>query len=370
MVKILHIVHALSRGGGLSNFIMNYYRNINREKIQFDFIYFKEVESDFKDEILSLGGKFYKFTQPGLNPAYKKEAKTFFENHNGEYNAIHCHVLFAAAVYSSIAQKYGVRHIISHSHSTQYGVGIIRRLRNRYFIKKAARNADIRMACSIAAAEFMYGSEYVRAGKVNVINNAIDCKKYVFDDEVRCEMRSRLGVENRFVLGHVGGFVPIKNHDFLIDVFHEVCKLNPDACLLLAGGEGTAQSSTLSQIKAKVDDLALSDKVKFLGIRSDIEKIMMAMDVFVFPSLFEGFGLVAVEAQSSGLPCIVSDAVPEDTRCTDKIKYLPLSDDSKVWAREIVDLPISDRYVNPDELSKYNTDVQVKRLEEIYLSMD
>ncbi len=370
MKRILHFVHALTRGGGLSNFVMNYYRNIDRSKVQFDFVYFREVESDFKDEITALGGRYFKFTEPSIGFAYKKEAEAFFKEHKNEYAAMHCHVLFAAAVYSDIAKKYGIKNIIVHSHNVGYGVGIIRQIRNYYFVKKAALCATHKLACSENAATFMFGKKSVKNGEVTVISNAIDCRKYIFDEEIRKNVREKLGVENKLVLGHVGGFAKQKNHIFLIDVFNEVHKKIPDSVLLLIGADGIASGSTKGEIVEKVKALGLEESVMFLGVRKDVNHLMMAMDVFVFPSIFEGFGLVLVEAQSSGLPCFASENVPRTAKCTGIVKFLPLDNGAEKWAEDILKLNLNNvREKDISLFEMYNIECQRVILENIYLDL-
>lgn len=367
MVRVLHFVHALTRSGGLSNFIMNYYRQIDRSKIQFDFVYFREVESDFKDEIASLGGRCFKFTEPSFNLSYKRECEEFFEAHKGEYSAIHCHALFAAAFYGVIAKKYGISNVIVHSHSNSYGNGFLRKARNFYLIKRACSIATQRLACSEDAARFMFGSRALKKGKVQVISNAIDCKKYFFDESIRAEVKKELGLTDEFVVGHVGGFAPWKNHLFLIDVFNEIHKKRPDSVLLLIGADGVASGSTKKDIIRKVNELGFEDKVMFLGVRNDINRLMMAMDYFVLPSTIEGFGLVLVEAQASGLAALASANVPTEAKCTDLVSYLPLEDGAEKWAREILKEKDNNRKIDSTMLDKYDIEKQKKVLEGIYL---
>jgi len=370
VIKVLHIVHALTRGGGLCNFIMNYYRTIDRTRIQFDFLYFKEVEDDFKDEITQLGGKYYKMSEPSTNPSFIKEREDFFRKHKGDYTAIHCHVLFAAAIFAKTAKKYGVENIIVHSHSTGYGIGFLRKIRNYYLVKQARRLATCRLACSEESAIFMFGKKAVYKGTVAVIRNAIDCNKYIFDEKIRHAVREDLGIKEYFVVGHVGGFVPLKNHLFLIDVFKEICKIIPDSVLILVGGEGTASGSTKSDVMYKVEKLGLTDKVKFLGIRKDVNRLMMAMDVFVFPSVFEGFGLVMVEAQTTGLPSFASTSVPNAVKCTDLAYFLPLSAGPKEWAATILQNNSNQhRRMDISGFEAYDIRKQKEILENIYLEM-
>lgn len=372
MIKILHIVHALTRGGGLSNFIMNYYRNIDRTKIQFDFIYFRESANDFKDEITTLGGRYFSMTEPSANLAFIKEREKFFKEHKGEYTALHCHALFSAALYSKTAKKYGVKFVIAHSHSNDYSTGTLRRLRNFFLVKSGVHNATHYFACSQDAAEFMFGKKRTSRGEVLIINNAVDCKKYIYNEKTRAETRKELGLDHEFVVGHVGGFVRQKNHDFLIDVFSHIHAIKPDSILLLVGGEGIAAGSTKKAIQEKIINMDLQEHVKFLGIRRDVNRLMSAMDAFVFPSIFEGFGLVLVETQASGLPSFASTNVPVTAKCTDLITYLPLSEGAEQWAKVICNYDYNEnkRLMDIDLFDQYNIEKQIHILENLYLEMD
>ncbi len=365
MIRILHIVHALTRGGGLSNYIINYYDRIDRNRIQFDFVFFKETENNFKEEISLLGGNYFKWNEPDLRLRYKKEARRFFEEHKGEYTAIHCHVLFAVAAYADIAREYGVK-VIAHSHSVGYGQnGLLRKIRNYYFVKTCKYKSDYKLACSVDAAVFMYGKKEYKAGKVVFLNNSVDCEKFYFNQKSRDEIRTELGLKDRFTIGHVGGFTSPKNHKRLIELFSQFLDYNPNSVLLLVGGEGLVSGSTMDEIKRMVNTLGIEDKVIFTGIRSDVNKLMMGMDLFIFPSKFEGFGLVLVEAQASGLKCIASDKVPKDSKCTDRIVFLPLDDDNK-WIDEMKSAEDKDRSVDKKDFDKYNIRLNAKRMEEFY----
>ncbi len=365
MIRVLHVVHALTRRGGLSNCIMNYYRYIDRTKIQFDFLYFREVEDNFCEEIEQLGGRCFKLEEPSLSRSFIKKTNQFFKEHEGEWCFLHCHALFAVSVFSKIAKKNGVSAVIAHSHSTVYGSGLFKKVRNFVFIQQAAQLSDYRLACSKEAGNFMFGKNK----EFFLLNNAIDISVYRSAQEKRAIVRRELSLENAFVLGHVGSFAASKNHKFLIEIFNEVQKTVPNAKLLLVGGEGIAAGSTLAQMKQKVVDLDLEDKVLFLGVRQDVPCLMSAMDAFVFPSLFEGFGLVLVEAQASGLPCTASDRVPLAAKCTDLVSYLPLESGAKAWAEHILNHRTQERKVAIESFDRYNIDTQKQVLEDMYLNM-
>ena len=369
MIRILHIVHSLTRGGGLSNFVMNYYRNIDRAEIQFDFVYFKESEKDFKDEIVSLGGKYYKWNEPRLDRKYIREADDFFKNHSGEYKAIHCHALFAVAAYGRIAKKNGVPFVIAHAHSFSYGTdGIFRMFRNWIFVLCCRYQSDLKLACSDKAAQFMFGAKQFREGKIRIISNAIDCRKYLFNETARKQVRKEFKIpEDWFVIGHIGGFAAQKNHEFLVSFFYKFQQIHPNSCLFLIGGEGIASGTTMAKIKKIVSMLSLEEKVIFTGLRTDVYRLLSCMDIFVFPSLVEGFGIALVEAQSNGLKCLASSNVPAFAKCTDNVSYLDL-DDEESWLNSI-DVQEYDRTICIKDFHRFDIDYQSDNLQKLYLSL-
>lgn len=373
MIRILHIVHAITKGGGLSNMVMNYYRFIDREKIQFDFLYFRDSEDTFQAEIESLGGRCFKMSEPSISAAYLKEREVFFKEHEGEWNAIHCHALFASALFTKIAKQHNIPSSFSHSHSAAYGTGnLVKRLRNSYFIHKSKTLGDVHLACSKDAALFMFGEEEIRSGRAIILNNAIDLDKYWFDTEKRKALRAKLAIEDKFVIGHVGGFVPLKNQLYLIDVFNNFQKKYPDSVLLLIGGEGIAAGSTKKLLIDKINDYGICEKVKMLGLRDDVNALDQAMDVFVLPSLFEGLGIALIEAQASGLPCIASPAVPNEAQILSSYIKMDNLDNIDSWVKTIetsFNYDISQRYVDRKKFDDFNIRKQCKKLEDIYLNV-
>jgi len=375
MIRILHIVHAITKGGGLCNMIMNYYRFIDRTQIQFDFLYFMDSEETFQSEIEALGGRCFRMSEPSVSLSFLKEREAFFKQHEGEWKAIHCHALFASAVFTRVAKRHKVSHSHSHSHSHNIGYGRgnpLKRLRNSYFIHQARVLGDTHLACSKDAAVFMYGEKEYQSGKAVIIKNAIDLDKYWFNVDQRNNVRRDLGLEDKLVIGHVGGLAPQKNQSFLIDVFYIFQQKHPDSVLLLVGGEGIASGSTKQMLLDKVKNYGISDKVKFLGLRNDVNALDQAMDVFVFPSLFEGFGIVLIEAQASGLPCIVSPAVPNEARVLQSYVSMNNLDNADSWVNAVENAlryDSSQRYVEHELFDEYNIRKQCKVLEHIYLSI-
>lgn len=348
--------------GGIESFIMNYYRRIDRKRINFDFVsMYNEIA--YADEIEALGGAIYKITHFKNNP-YKnyKELKVLMEKNN--YQIVHINMLSAAYIIPLIVtKKFGVKCIIIHSHNSSTPPGIIRKLLN-VVNKKLLTNATHFFACSGNAAEWMFGSK--NKEKANIINNAIAADKYSYNPEVRRKVSKELGIEGKFVIGHVGRFEFQKNHDFLIKVFYEVLNIHPNSQLLLIG-DGIEKDN----IQKKIVELGISDSVKFLGLRSDISELMQAMDIFVLPSHFEGLGTVLIEAQAAGLKCIASDGVAQEAKITNLVEFINLDESPKYWARKIVEYqPDFNRRDTYEEIKKAKFDVntEILILEDIYIN--
>lgn len=324
MVRVLHIVTNMDRGG-LETMLMNYYRHIDREKIQFDFLVHRRDRAAYDDEIESLGGRIFRL--PRLNPlssGYFHALNAFFAAHP-EYRIVHSHLDCMSAYPLCAAKNAKVPVRIAHAHSTSQDRNW--KLAFKLISKKMiAFYATDLFACSVSAGKWMFGTSNVR-----ILPNAIDVNLYTFSPSVREQMRKELGVENRLVIGHVGRFSAVKNHMFLLDVFVSLLKKEPNAVLLLVGG-----GEDMPKIQAKAHALGIAEHVRFLGVRSDVADLMQAMDVFVFPSLYEGLPVTMIEAQASGLPCIISDGVPRDCVITDLVQQIDLNDDLSAWAEKAI----------------------------------
>ena len=345
-IRVLQCFGTMGRGGA-ETLIMNIYRNVDREKIQFDFVVHREKDAAYDEEIYDLGGKIYKIPKYRLSNhfEYKKAWHELFNNHD-KWPIIHGHMYTTAAIYLKIAKKYGLI-TIAHSHNTSTGVGltaIIKKLL-QYPIKY---NADFYFACSEAAGLWLYGENICKKDTFFILNNAIETKKFVYDEEIRNKKRTELSVKDKFVIGHIGSFMTQKNHKFLIELFEKVHSKNNNTALLLIGDGGLRLA-----IEEKVKNLGLSNKVIFTGFRSDIPDLLQAMDVFVFPSLYEGLGIVAVEAQATGLHCVVSDSVPKEAYITDLIEKASLKDSADAWADKIL------KYANGYE--RFDTSKQIRK---------
>lgn len=356
-IRVLHVVTHMNRGG-LETMIMNYYRYIDRTKIQFDFLTHRDGKKDYDDEIQKLGGKIYHL--PPLNPldkkGYLKKLDDFFREHT-EYKIVHSHLDCMSAYPLRAAKKYGVPVRIAHSHNTSQERNL------KYLIKLYSRSLIPKYATDLFACGEEAGKWMFKNHPFVVMRNAIDAQKFVYDSEVAKQKREELGIEDKFVLGHVGRFNLQKNHEFLIDIFNEVCKQNENAVLLLIGA-----GELEDKIHEKVRNLGLNKKVMFLGVREDIPKLMQAMDVFVFPSLFEGLPVTLVEAQAAGLPCVVSDTITKEINLTKNVVFISLEKSARKWADEILD----DEYSRKNELdtiinNRFDIYENVRWLENFYI---
>lgn len=324
-IRVLQVVTHMDRGG-LESMLMNYYRHIDREKIQFDFLVHRQERAAFDDEIEALGGRIYRL--PRLVPwskSYLSALNRFFDEHTG-YKVVHVHQDCLSSVILKAAKQHDVPVRIAHSHSANQDKNLKYPIK-LWYKRSIPEYATNLFACGKDAGDWMFGG-----ASYQIINNAIDVAAYTYDPTKRQEMRRQLGLENEFTIGHVGRFNQPKNHPFLIDIFAALLKKEPNAVLLLAGG-----GEDMPKIQAKVQELGIAEHVRFLGVRSDVADLMQAMDVFVFPSLYEGLPVTMVEAQASGLPCIISDKVPPECILTEGlVDIMPLSASPEAWAEKIL----------------------------------
>lgn len=309
-------------GGGVEAVVMNYYRHIDRTKVQFDFVVTESSTYVPRKEMESLGARV--FTVPAYTHlrAFQRASYELFEAHP-EWRIVHSHMNALSVFPLKEAAKAGVPVRIAHSHSTS-GKGetvknvvkfILRRQSNKY--------PTHRFACSNFAGKWLFGKD----AAFDLMYNAIDLNKFFFNAKARAEARADLGiVDNQFVIGHIGRYVAQKNHKFLLQAFEELVQKRPE-CVLLLAGDGDQRHL----MESWVVEHKLADKVKFLGQRNDIAQLYQAFDAFVLPSLYEGLGLVGIEAQASGLPCVLSDRITREVDVTGTCEFLSV-DDCSAWA--------------------------------------
>lgn len=319
-IRVLQVLGGLDIGGAEA-FVMNLYRIVDREKVQFDFIKHVSHKGVFEDEIAKMGGRIYQCPQyTGKNHfSYCKWWNHFFVEHP-EYHVIHGHIRSTASIYLRIAKKHGLV-TIAHSHNTSNGSGVSAIVKN--IMQLPIRyQADYLFACSDKAGKWLYGEKAVMRPNYRMIPNGIDLERFAFNKERRDQMRQELGIaEGAFVLGHIGRITVPKNHKFLVELFAEYHKNELNSKLLLVG-----DGELFENVKQQVDQLGIGDAVIMAGSRTNTEDYYQAMDVFVFPSLWEGLPVSLVEAQANGLSCLVPDTLTKDVSVTDLISYLPLSD--------------------------------------------
>lgn len=360
MVRVLQVVTYMGRGG-LETMLMNYYRHIDRNKVQFDFLVHRDFEADYDQEILDLGGSIYPVSR--LVPwsrAYRAELKKFFHEHP-EYQIVHVHQDCLSSVALQCAEECGVPMRIAHSHNSNQDKNL-KYLIKLYYMKKIPDYATDLFACSKSAGKWMFGESTFQ-----LLNNAIDINRYMYSQNVDMAVREEFGLDKGTVIGHVGRFVPQKNQEFLIDIFYECTKLDPNIKLMLVGdGEGK------DRIERKVFDMNLQSKVVFTGVRSDVNRLMQAMNVFVFPSLYEGLPVTMIEAQASGLPCIISDHVSDECIVTrGLVSSMPLEESPARWAECILQQSGRRHENHRKEIQEagYDISTAANKLEKFYLEI-
>lgn len=368
-IKILQVGMSESIGG-METYLMEQYRHLDRKKTQYDFVNITgNGPMAYSDEILNNEDKIFSVCRRSLNPLkHYYDWFKFLKCHRGEYAGI---VLNACNLYyvfpMVLSRLMGIPYRIIHSHSSgdALAIGIFRKCLitlNRYLLYWGATDY---WACSDLAGKWMF-----RGKKFQIIHNAIDIDKFSFNSDIRQQKRHELGIENKFVIGHVGRFSHPKNHEFLINIFNEIYKTEKNAILLLVG-DVVEDDDYCKQTKYLVREFGLQDKVLFLGLRTDISEIMQAMDCFVLPSYFEGFSIVGLEAQAAGLPCFVSDVITSELAITTLIQYISLNEDSEVWAKKIVQMENFHRTNMSSQIDAagYNICKEVRKIENFYLTM-
>lgn len=359
-IRILHVVTHMDCGG-LETMIMNYYRNMDRNKIQFDFLTHRPVSEKkyYDDEIKSLGGKIYHVSR--LNPfsyAYRNELEKFFNSHK-EYRIVHVHQDCMSGLILKIAKASNVPVRIAHAHSSNQDRNPKYLIKNLYkrIINKYATDL---FACGKTAGEWMFGKH----ARFTVLPNAIDTNKYSFSNDKRHMMREKFGIsEEAFIIGHVGRFSKVKNHRFVIELCERLLRHNQNTFVFFIG-----QGETMEEMKEIVNQKRLQNSILFLGLRNDVPDLMQAMDVFILPSLYEGLPVSVIEAQAAGLPCVISENVPLDCVITDLAQQVSL--DISRWEDALLQLKTGNRKNTQEEIKNARFDIKENAayLEKYYLS--
>lgn len=370
MLRVLQVVGNMDFGG-VETLLMEIFRKVDREQIQFDFLCHNDVEGKFDQEIKSMGGRIYRIPGIGKSNIFKYYCNLlrFFKAHPN-YSIVHSHLNGTNGIVLRQAKKANIPIRISHSHINNPKYTFLRYLLRKYSVSKVQKVATHAFACSKEAAEYLYTNKYLLDNCI-ILNNAIDTQRFTYNEQSGQLIRDKYGLTGKMVFGHVGRFEEQKNHRFIIEVFNELSKHYSEAVLMLVG-----VGSLENEIKMLVEKLGITDRVLFLGAQPDIPALMSAMDYFLFPSLYEGLGIVAVEAQSIGLPIFASDAVPKATELTDLITYVPLLESAKNWAGIIIDYINKNRqkprveYADIVKEKGYDITSVAKELQNIYIDLN
>lgn len=360
-IRVLQVVTHMNRGG-LETMLMNYYRHIDRSKVQFDFLTHRpeEEKKDYDDEIQTMGGKIYHM--PLLNPFSKRYLRSlddFFKVHS-EYQIVHSHLDCMSTYPLKIAKRNKVPVRIAHSHNTCQEKNF------KYYIKEISKRqipkyATHLFACGEKAGKWMFGGH-----EFKIMKNAINAKKFSYNPIIEQTTRKELGLENKFIVGHIGRFNKQKNHEFLINWFSEYSKSNPSAVLVLIG-----DGELKELITRKIFELGIEEKVYLLGVRSDVSELLQIMDVFVFPSFFEGFPVTLIEAQAAGIPCVISDSITKEIQITDLVMSISLNDDKEVWSNAVDYMSQSGKKATLENIIQNGFDIEnnARWLEEFYINV-
>lgn len=355
--------------GGIESFLMNYIRRMQGKEICFDFLCNTDIVA-YEDELLNMGCNIYKITARSVDiKKYRNELESFFAKKAVEYDVIWVNVCSLANIdYLKAAKKYGIPRRVIHSHNSQNMDsklrGILHRI-NKQFIDRYATDF---WTCSEDAGKWFYSSKILASKNYKLIRNAIDVQNFEFSQNARDEYRRKLNICDRVVLGNVGRLHFQKNQMFLLEIFKEYKKINENACLLLIG-----QGEDEEKLRNRVGELHLEADVKFLGVRNDIPQLLSAMDVFVFPSLFEGLSLVSLEVQASGILIFASEQIiPEEIRISDSLFTLNLDESAEYWAQCIEEKRLRQgeiarkSYRSEFQARGYSIEEEVKKMQSLF----
>ena len=369
-LKVLFFIDRLL-WGGIQSLVYDILKHNDNKRMQIDILTLDDgKEYPLANSLEEMGVTLFQLKNVWVRtpldfPNYFKQVNAFFATHH-DYDVVHMHSSSKNYYILKAAKRHGIPIRVAHAHSTGFmsknPISIILGNTMKQPLKRYATHC---CGCSKLACEWLFGKGCIERKEAIVIPNGIYSKPFIYNEDIRIEVRKELKVDDKFVIGNVGRFERQKNHDFLIDIFAEVVKLKKNACLVLVG-IGSLQTI----LEQKIATLGLTDKVKFLGFRNDRYRIMQAMDSFVFPSLYEGFGIGAIEAEASGLPVFASDNVPNDVKFTPDTCFLSLQQSAKEWAKAIIEKGEIKRKDMTDEIQRAGFDIQamIDNLYNMYIS--
>ena len=372
-LRVLQVFTIMDRGGAES-MIMNYYRQINKDLIQFDFLVHRPHRGVFDDEIESLGGKIYRLSP--INPfspeKYYGELRHLLLQHLNDYKIIHSHLNTFSFFPLKIAEELNIPVRIAHAHIAmdppritdlfpKVNIKDYLKKHVKYFLKnRITEHSTHYFSCGVKAGNWLFGQEI----EFRLMNNAINTATFKYNSSLAIDYKKELNLSDDFVIGHIGRFTSQKNHIFLINIFHELLKINPCSKLLLIG-DGPLRPS----VENYVNKLSLKDNVLFLGVRKDVPNLCMAMDFFVFPSLYEGLPVTLIETQCSGLRIMSSDQITREVALTDNIYFESIDTPASIWAENILSLAKYKREDLIGEIIAQNYDIEENTfsIEKFYL---
>lgn len=360
-IKILTVLNNLNKCDGIASYIMNYYSKFDLSKIYMDFVVLSNnVDDKYRNIIESKGGNIFYINTPSTKSMLSdiNNIKEFMKEKSNEYDIIHSHVINSGYFFLKYAKKYGIKCRILHSHNTTLGSNkFIKKVRNIIMAKLSVALTTNRFACSKEAGYYLFGNK-----DFEIIHNAINVQAYTYNEKVRNEYREKLGLKSdEIALLHVGRFDIQKNHIFLLETFKEILDKNMNYKLILIG-TGNLQD----KINSKIKELGIEKSVIMLGVRNDVNLILQACDIFLLPSLFEGLPVVAIEAQTADLTCILSDKITTETKILPDIKFCKLEKEN--WKNIILDTKLRKRHDNFETIKDagYSIENEFKRLQDIY----
>ena len=365
MVRVLHSVSNMDRAG-IETMIMNYYRHIDRTKVQFDFLANKSKKGAYDEEIKKMGGNI--FISPGLNPLkwfkYEKMVKELLKN-NKDIKIVHSHNGAFSLQAQLAAKKSGIKNRIVHVHGTKIDFNLKLPLKLLYKTRLKSTSNNY-WGCGTEAVKYYFGQKVIQSNNYMIIRNAIDEEKFLYNPEKRAEIRKKYNLDGKFVIGNVARFMKQKNHTFTLDLFKKIYELNKNAILMLLG-----DGELLSEMKQKAKDLQIEKNVMFMGNIDNVYEMYQAMDLFLLPSLFEGLPVVGIEAQAAGLKCVMSDTITDEVAITDNVEFISLNTPVDEWAKIILSKTSYERKNMKEEIIKagYSISVEAKKLQEIYEKM-
>lgn len=328
MKRLLCIISGMNAGGA-EGFLMKVYRGLDKSQYQMDFCINVREKCFYEDEILAMGGKIYRIPSKSENLEEFKRQLAATVRDNGYDHVMRVTSSAMGFMDLKIAKKAGASVCCARSSNSSDGDGLKAKVAHRLGRWLYRRYVDVKIAPSDLAAQYTFGQKVYERGGVSIVHNGVDLDVFCYDPEARERIRAELGVsEDTKLIGHVGRFDPQKNHTFLMDIFEKIHQLDQNTTLVMVG-KGPLQDG----VRAKAEELGLADRVIFTGVRTDVPKLLSAMDVFVFPSFYEGMPNTVIEAQATGLPCVIADTITQEANITDLVTYLPLGAPD-VWAEK------------------------------------